>query len=163
MTAGAALRLQLRAAGDVLGRRFLRRPPVLIPLAGPRGTVASITTPDGERGGQALDPDGRYRDWDQTVAAASALRLAFYRPGRTASRIACPLLVVVFDDDQTVLTSPAVKAAQRAPLGELVRLDGDHYAAFERAHEATLDAEIDFLRRHVLEPANAPAAALARV
>lgn len=163
MTAGAALRLQLRVAGDVLGRRFLRRPPVLIPLAGPRGTVASITTPDGERGGQALDPDGRYRDWDQTVAAASALRLAFYRPGRTASRIACPLLVVVFDDDQTVLTSPAVKAAQRAPLGELVRLDGDHYAAFERAHEATLDAEIDFLRRHVLEPANAPAAALARV
>ncbi len=163
MTAGAALRLHLRAAGDLLGRRFLRRPPVLIPLAGPRGTVASITTPDGGRGGQALDPDGRYRDWDQTVAAASALRLAFYRPGRTASRIACPLLVVVFDDDQTVLTSPAVKAAQRAPLGELVRLDGDHYAAFERAHEATLDAEIDFLRRHVLEPANAPAAALARV
>jgi fermentation-respiration switch protein FrsA (DUF1100 family) len=163
MTAGAALRLHLRAAGDLLGRRFLRRPPVLIPLAGPRGTVASITTRDGARGGQALDPDGRYPDWQQTVAAASALRLAFYRPGRTASRIACPLLVVVFDDDQTVLTSPAVKAAERAPLGELVRLDGDHYAAFERAHEATLDAEIDFLRRHVLEPANAPAAALARV
>jgi fermentation-respiration switch protein FrsA (DUF1100 family) len=163
MTAGAALRLHLRAAGDLLGRRFLRRPPVLIPLAGPRGTVASITTRDGARGGQALDPDGRYPDWQQTVAAASALRLAFYRPGRTASRIACPLPVVVFDDDQTVLTSPAVKAAERAPLGELVRLDGDHYAAFERAHEATLDAEIDFLRCHVLEPANAPAAALARV
>ena len=163
MTAGAALRLHLRAAGDLLGRRFLRRPPVLIPLAGPRGTVASITTPDGGRGGQALDPDGRYRDWDQTVAAASALRIAFYRPGRTASRIACPLLVVVFDDDQTVLTAPAVKAAQRAPLGELVRLDGDHYAAFERAHQATLDAEIGFLQRHVLEAANAPAPALARV
>src|SRR6185437_339975 len=155
MTPSAALRLQLRGAGDVLGRRLLRRPPVLIPLAGPRGTVASITTPDGARGGQALDPDGRYPAWEQTVAAASALRVAFYRPGRTAARIACPLLVVAFDDDQTVLTSPPVKAAQRAPLGELARLKGDHYAAFERAHEATLDAEIGFLRRHVLEPGNA--------
>lgn len=152
MTPGAALGLHLRAAGDVVSRRLLRRPPVLIPLAGPRGAVASITTPDGARGGQALDPDGRYADWNQTVAAASALRLAFYRPGRTASRIPCPLLVVAFDNDQTVLTAPAVKAARRAPLGELVRLDGDHYAAFERGHQATLDAEIDFLRRRVLEP-----------
>src|SRR6185312_6525695 len=157
MTPSAALRLQLRAAGDLLSRRLLRRRPVLIPLAGPRGTVASITTPDGARGGQALDPDGRYPDWEQTVAAASALRVAFYRPGRTAARIACPLLVVAFDDDQTVLTSPPVKAAQRAPLGELARLKGDHYAAFERAHQATLDAEIGFLRRHLFEPGNAPA------
>jgi hypothetical protein len=44
-----------------------------------------------------------------------------------------------------------------------VRLEGDHYAAFERAHEATLDAEIGFLRRHVLEPRNARAPTLARV
>src|ERR1700760_1697620 len=33
MTPGAALRLHLRAAGDLLGRRLLRRPPVLVPLA----------------------------------------------------------------------------------------------------------------------------------
>jgi pimeloyl-ACP methyl ester carboxylesterase len=163
MTPRAALRLHLRAAGDLLARRLLRRPPVLIPLAGPRGTVASITTPDGQRGGQALDPDGQYQDWNQTVAAASALRIAFYRPGRTASRIACPLLVVVFDDDQTVLTAPAVKAAQRAPLGQLVRLNGDHYAAFEQAHQATLDAEIGFLQRHLLDPRTTPAPTLARV
>jgi uncharacterized protein len=162
MTPAAALGLHLRAAADVLGRRLLRRAPVLIPLAGRRGTVASITTPDGARGGEALDPDGRYGDWEQTVAAASALRIAFYRPARAASRIACPVLVVVFDDDRTVLTSPAVKAAQKAPLGELVRLEGDHYAAFEQAHEATLEAEIGFLRRHLLEPRTAPAPALAR-
>jgi len=91
MTPSAAVRLHLRAAGDLLSRRLLRRAPILIPLAGPRGTVASITTPDGQRGGQALDPAGRYPDWDQTVAAASALRLAFYRPGarRHRSRARC--------------------------------------------------------------------------
>jgi uncharacterized protein len=163
MTPRAALRLHLRAAGDLISRRLLRRGPVLIPLAGPRGTVASITTPDGARGGQALNPDGRYGEWDQTVAAASALRLAFYRPGRSASRIACPLLVVTFGEDQTVLTSPAVKAAQRAPLGELARLPGDHYAAFDQAHQATLEAEIAFLGRHLFEPRDAPEATPATV
>jgi pimeloyl-ACP methyl ester carboxylesterase len=152
MTPGAALRLQLHAAADLLRRRLLRRAPVVVPLAGPRGTVASLTTPDGARGPQALDPDGRYPDWDQTVAAASALRAAFYRPGRGAARIACPVLVVAYDEDQSVLTAPSVRAAGRAPRGELVRLPGDHYAAFGEAHEATLDAEIAFLRAHVLEP-----------
>ncbi|MGZ4311291.1 MAG: alpha/beta hydrolase [Solirubrobacteraceae bacterium] len=163
MTPSAAMRLQARAARDVLGRRLLRRPPVLIPLAGPRGSVASITTPDGARGGQVLDPDGRHPDWQQTVAAASALRLAFYRPARVAARIACPLLVVVYDDDQTVLTDPPARAAERAPRGEVKRLPGDHYAAFEDGREATLDAEIAFLHRHAgstaeaeLSPARVP-------
>ena len=91
-------------------------------------------------------------DWEQTVAAASAVRSAFYRPGRAAAQVACPLLVVAYDDDQSVLTAPAVRAAGRAPHGELVRLRGDHYAAFGEAHEATLDAEIAFLRAHLLEP-----------
>lgn len=162
MTPGAALRLHLRAAADLLRRRLLRRAPVLVPLSGPRGAVASLTTPDGARGPQALDPDGRYSDWDQTVAAASALRAASYRPGRAAARIACPLLVVAYDNDQSVLTGPSVSAAARAPRGELVRLPGDHYAAFGEAHEATLDAEITFLRAHVLEAgATSPGAASA--
>jgi len=150
MTPFAATRLQLRAARDLIARRLLRRSPVLVPLAGPRGAVASLTTPDGARGGEVLDPDGRYPDWEQTVAAGSALRLAFYRPGRAAARIQCPLLVVVYDDDHSVLTAPPTRAADRAPRGEVIRLRGDHYAAFEEAHEATLDAEIAFLRRHVL-------------
>jgi pimeloyl-ACP methyl ester carboxylesterase len=152
MTPGAALGVQLRAAADVVRRRFLRRSPVLIPLAGASGTVASITTPDGARGGQALNPDGRYDDWQQTAAAASALRVGFYRPGRAAPRITCPLLVVTYEDDRTVLTEPPAKAARRARFGELVRLRGDHYAAFGPAHAATLEAELAFLSHHLLEP-----------
>jgi pimeloyl-ACP methyl ester carboxylesterase len=153
MTPGAALRLQGRAGRDLVSRRLLRRAPVLVPLAGPRGAVASLTTPDGARGGQVLDPDGRYPAWEQNVAAASALRLAFYRPGRVAARISCPLLVVVYDDDRSVLTAPAARVAERAPRGEVIRLAGDHYAAFEDARDATLEAEIAFLRRHVVSAA----------
>jgi uncharacterized protein len=154
MTPRAALRLQGRALLDVLGRR-LGRPPRLIPLAGPRGAVASLTTPDGARGGAALDPGDRYPDWEQTVAAGSALRMGFYRPARTAARIACPLLVVVCDDDTSVLTRPAEKAARKAPLGEVVRLPGDHYAPFDARHEEAVDVQVAFLRRHLLVDAAA--------
>jgi pimeloyl-ACP methyl ester carboxylesterase len=148
MTPRALLALQAAATKDIINRRLLRRGPELIPLAGPRGSVASLTTPDGARGGAALDPDGRYAaSWEQTVAAASALRLGFYRPGRAARRIACPLLVVVCDRDTSVLTGPPVRVAQAAPRGELLELPGDHYAPFDSAHEAAVAGELAFLER----------------
>jgi fermentation-respiration switch protein FrsA (DUF1100 family) len=153
MTPGAALRLNVRGLLDVIGRRF-GRAPRLVPLAGPRGSVASLTTPDGAKGALALDPDGRYPDWEQTVAAGSALRIAFYRPGRAAKSVACPLLVMVCEDDTSVLVEPSADAARRAPRGELVRLPGDHYAPFTDQHDAAVDAQLAFLRRHLADAAD---------
>jgi uncharacterized protein len=91
-------------------------------LAGEPGTVALITTPDGRDGDRALNPGNRYPEWQQAVAARLALRLGFYRPGRVASRIRCPLLVLVCDQDQTALAEPAATAADRASRAELARM-----------------------------------------
>jgi fermentation-respiration switch protein FrsA (DUF1100 family) len=132
----------LDAAGSLAGR-----PPLLVPLAAGPGTVAVLTTPDSQ--GSPLNPGNIYPDWQQSVAARSALRLGFYRPGRAASRIPCPLLVVVCDQDQSALAAPAVRAARRAPRAELVRLPGGHYAPFAGAHEQAADAQLTFLRRHI--------------
>ena len=98
-----------------------------MPLAGKPGTVAVLTTPDALDGASALNPDGRYPDWQQRVAARCVLRLGRYRPGRYASRIRCPLLVLACEEDGSALPGPAVRAAQAAPRGELVRLPGGHY------------------------------------
>ena len=76
----AMLRFAGLGIADAVGA-LAGRPPRLVPLAGPPGTVAMLTTPDGQDGSRALDPDGRYPDWRQEVAARSALRLGFYRPG----------------------------------------------------------------------------------
>jgi uncharacterized protein len=145
----AALRFTGRGIRDALGALF-GRPPLLVPLAGPPGTVALLTTPDAQLGDQALNPGNRYPEWQQEVAARSALRLVFYRPGRVASRVRCPLLVLVCDEDTSALAAPAVRAAQRAPHGELVRLPGGHYAPFLEAHEEAVAAAVSFLSRHLL-------------
>jgi dienelactone hydrolase len=136
----------LDAVGGLVGRQ-----PLLVALADKPGTVAMLTTPDAQQGDRALNPGNRYPQWKQEVAARSALRLAFYRPGRVASRVSCPLLVLVCDQDQTALAAPAVRAARRAPHAELVRMSGGHYEPFLGGHERAVEAELSFLHRHLLE------------
>jgi fermentation-respiration switch protein FrsA (DUF1100 family) len=150
----ALLRLTGRGILDAVGG-LVGRQPLLVPLAGEPGTVAMLTTPDGIDGDRALNPDNRYPDWQQEVAARSALRIGFYRPGRYASRVRCPMLVIACDQDQSALAGPAVRAAQRAPCAELVRMPGGHYEPFLGGHEQAVEAELSFLRRHLLDHSRA--------
>jgi pimeloyl-ACP methyl ester carboxylesterase len=146
----AMLRLTALGVADAIGGLF-GRPPLLIPLAGPPGTVAVLSTPDAVDGDAVLNPGNSYPDWQQAVAARSALRLGFYQPGRHARRARCPLLVIVADQDKSALAAPSVRAARRAPKGELVRVPGGHYAPFLDAHGQVVDAELAFLHRHLRE------------
>nr|WP_248297914.1 hypothetical protein [Streptomyces sp. S1D4-11] len=99
---------------------------------------------DGDR---ALDPERHHANWEQTVAARIALQIGGYRPGRHASRIRCPLLVVVCDQDQSALPGPAIRAARNAPQSEVVHLTGLHYAPFLESHEQAVAAELTFLEK----------------
>ncbi len=147
----ALLRFTALAVLDVLGG-VIGRPPRLVALAGQPGTTALLTTPDSLDGVRALHADA-YPDWQQAVAARSALRLGIHRPGRYAPRVHCPLLVLVCDQDQTSLAEPAARAVARAPRGELVRMPGGHYEPFLDGHEQAVEAELSFLRQHLLAPA----------
>lgn len=156
-TPAAMMRLTGRAVLDAVGG-LVGRPPLLVPLNGEPGTVAFLTTPDALDTDKALNPDNRYPGWQQTAAARFALSLGFYRPGRHASRIQCPLLVVVCDQDTSALAAPAVAAADRAARAELVRLPGGHYQPFLGGHEQAVAAELSFLGRHLLDQAPTDAA-----
>jgi uncharacterized protein len=145
----AMLRFASRALLDAIGG-LIGRPPLLVPLVGPPGTVALLTTPDSLRTNEALNPGNKYSEWIQAVAARSALRVTMYRPGRAASRVKVPLLVVVADQDQTALAQPSVDAAAQAPTAELLRVPGGHYAPFLEQHEVVVEAEIAFLAKHLV-------------
>jgi pimeloyl-ACP methyl ester carboxylesterase len=109
-----------------------------------------LSTPDALQGAAALDPDGRYSQWQQTVAARSVLPLMAYRPGKEAAKARCPVQVVICEDDQSVLAAPAHKAAARIPDAEVLSVPGGHYAPFLDQHERVVTAELDFLARRVL-------------
>jgi pimeloyl-ACP methyl ester carboxylesterase len=148
-TPAVLARFPLIALRDA-ARGLAGREPLLVPLAGPRGAVAMLTTPDAADGDRALNPGNAYPQWQQSIAARSVVPVGLYRPGSSASRINCPLLVVVSTRDQSVLAAPALKAARRAPGAEILQVEGGHYAAFLDQHETVVTAELDFLRRHLL-------------
>ena len=69
--------------------------PYMIPIVGRPGTLAAMTSEDAYDGYKAITPP----DWRNEMAARFALTLAFYRPGRRANRLPCPILVQICDED----------------------------------------------------------------
>jgi uncharacterized protein len=126
------------------------RPPVMIGVVGPPGSVAVMTTPDAEPGYRAIAGP----TWRNEVAARITLRTATYRPGLQAERLPCPILIQIADGDSVAPVKAAQDAAWRAtgrsevrtyPIGHFDIYTG---APFERA----VADQLHFLRRHVGAP-----------
>jgi uncharacterized protein len=130
-------------------RRALGRPPSFIPLVGPPGSRAAMTSPDAEPGYHALLEPGKESRNEAT--ARGLLRLAAYRPVIRAPEIQCPWLVCVCDGDAITPPRPAVKAAARAPRGEIRHYDAGHFDIYVGpTFEIAVSDQVDFLRRHLL-------------
>ncbi len=148
-----ALRLTFLSLRDHL-RGLLGRPPLLVPVVGPPGSMSAMNTPDAMPGYRSIIPEGV--DWVNEVAARILLAVPLYRPVRGARRIACPLLVALARDDRVTPPAPARRVAARAPRAELLEFDGGHFDLYlGEPFEELVAAEIDFLHRHlrVAEPA----------
>src|SRR5271155_2496251 len=89
---GQLARLTLAAMRD-LGASLSGRPPVMVPLVGPPGSLGAMTTPDAEPGYRAIAGP----TWRNEAAARVALRTGAYRPGLQADRLPCPMLVQIGD------------------------------------------------------------------
>ncbi len=159
MDGAAALANLVRYAGPgqlarltVLGIRDLLaglrgRPPVTVPVVGPPGTLAIMSTADAEPGFRAIAGP----TWRNEVAARIALSAGSYRPGRASERVPCPMLVQIADRDTVAPAQAAQDAAFRAagraevrtyPVGHFDVCSG---APFERA----VADQLHFLRRHL--------------
>jgi len=83
-------------------------------------------------------------------------------PKRTKEKLANGLQVILAESHsipkfhgQLIFLSGNAAAADRAPRGELVRLPGGHYQPFLGGHERAAQAELSFLRRHLLDQPHA--------
>lgn len=143
----AAARLMPASLRD-MARGALGHEPYRVPLVGPPGSVAAMTTPGAEEGYRALYPPGHA--WDDTVAARILLRVPTYRPGRLAGRVRCPLLVCVAEHDELTPPEPAVRAAEAAPLGEVIRYPVGHFGMYRGEwFDRSVADQVAFLARHL--------------
>jgi pimeloyl-ACP methyl ester carboxylesterase len=156
--AGPAQVAKISAAAlrDAIGARR-GRPPLMVPVVGPPGAVAAMSTPDADPGYRAITGPS----WRNEVAARFGLTLGLYRPGLKADRLPCPILVQIADRDAIAPPAAAQEAAWLAtgraevrtyPLGHFDVYVG---AAFERS----VADQLHFLSRHLAPVAVASAVA----
>lgn len=144
-----AARLTAKALADIRARRG-GSPRVMIPAAGPPGTLAAMTSADALPGFEAIKPEGSRHQ--NSVAAAIAIETLAWRPGAKAAKIECPLLVQVASKDLDTPPAPAAKAAARAPKGELKRYDCGHFDVYlDPWFDRVAEDQVGFLKRHLLE------------
>ena len=125
-------------AGAALGRK-----PTLIPAAGPPGTFAAMTEPEALSGFAVMVPPESL--WRNEIAARVMFRLPLFRPVKIADRLTMPVLFCVCDADVTTPPESTLKAAGRAPRGELRRYPYGHFAIYDDP-QVKAD-QVTFLRR----------------
>ena len=125
------------------------RAPFYLPIVGPPGVLAAMTTPDAEEGFRSLVPPGTR--WENLHTPRVGLRIGTYRPGRAAARVSSPLLVCVCEHDLVAPARSAVRAAESAPRGELLRYPIGHFEIyFGEWFERAVADQVEFLTRHLL-------------
>ncbi len=122
--------------------------PVMVPLVGPPGSAALMTSPDSEAGYRALIPPGA--EFHNGVAARFLLHVGLRRPGRSAKEIQAPILFCLCETDAVAPAETAARYAATAPRGEVKRYPIGHFDIyvgdpFERA----VADQTEFLARHL--------------
>ena len=146
------LRVQARMlAAAVRGRH--------LPAVGQPAEAAFINAPGGEDGWRHVVASGEDSRWRNRASSRWLLTSPFaFNHVRHARRLHCPWLVCVGEADRVAAPGIAIRAARRAPLGELRTYPGvDHFDIYDGPeHEAVVADEIEFLRRHLRPGMSSP-------
>jgi uncharacterized protein len=133
------------AGGRDLARRLRGAAPYRIPVAGEPGFLAVINSPDTVPGFAAITPPDS--TWRNEVCARVTLAPP-YSLTKKVSRISCPTLYIVFEEDDVNPPELARRAAKRVPRGELLEYPGGHFAPFDDAiFNRVVADQVAFLNR----------------
>jgi dienelactone hydrolase len=150
-TRAAHPRSLVRAIAPVLRDQVARlrgKDPVMVPLVGPPGSAALMTSPDSEPGYRALVPAGA--EFRNGVAARFLLHVGTHRPGRAAKKVSAPILFCLCDADAVAPADTAARYAATAPRAEVKRYPIGHFDIYvgEPFQRAVAD-QTEFLVRHL--------------
>ncbi len=138
-----AMRLTYQGTVDWL-RRGLGMSPQYIASAGRPGELGMMTAEDCQEGYVPLLADNA----SNYVAAGVSYAIPFFRPIRLASKVACPVLVLICDHDTVAPASAAAKAAERMPNSEVKHYPVGHFDVYRgEALVQSIEDQLDFLAR----------------
>lgn len=142
-----ALRLSVAGMRDFVASAFGGKP-YRIAAVGMPGSLAIMTSPDAVPGFAAMTPKGA--SWRNEVCARIVLTVGSYRPGMAASRIRCPILYAIAENDVLAPARLARAAARRAPRAEVKTYDAGHFDPYVAPlWEKVVADETEFLLRHL--------------
>ncbi|HEX7669934.1 MAG TPA: alpha/beta hydrolase [Polyangiaceae bacterium] len=145
---GHTLLMGLHGALDLVRSAFGASPHT-IPIVGPPGSIAAMSTEDAEPGYRAMSPS----TLENAVAARITLALGSYRPGTLADRLPCPVLIQICEKDSVAPTAAAEAAAKLAgSRAEVKRYPIGHFAPYVgKDFELSVADQRAFFRRHLLK------------
>ncbi|RAV01154.1 alpha/beta hydrolase [Mycolicibacter senuensis] len=137
------MRVMARGARDVMAK-LLGRPPVLIPVVAAPGEVAGLSAAGALEGMIRIAGP----TWRNEFAARLVMVMGAYRPVASASRVRCPALVQVGDQDRIAPPEAATVAATRM-RAVVHHYPCDHFDVYPGAgwHERVVKDQIAFLQR----------------
>lgn len=136
------VKLTVHALRDVVGTP-LRRAPHLIPIVGPPGSLAAITSADGESGYRTImGPTFR-----NEMRARGILRILINRPVAVAARLRMPVFLAIAAKDTIAPVSAVEKVARKiAGPVHVERFDVGHFDIYTgEVFEKSVAAQVEFL------------------
>lgn len=138
------LRLTGHALKDV-GRTITRRAPHTIPIVGPPGSLAAISSADGESGyRKVMGPTFR-----NEMRARGILPILLNRPVSSARRLRMPVQLVVAAHDTIAPVGAVERVAEKVsgPV-EVLRFDVGHFDIYDgEPFVNSVAAQVEFVRR----------------
>lgn len=139
------LRIVARAAKDLIGSWFGRRP-TLLPVAASPGELGLLTSPDAYPGYRAIVP----RDFNYEVAARIGLLFWTYLPGLRLRRFSRAILVLPSKIDKINPPGPTIRRTLKCKSATIVELDCEHMeVAVEPNRSQIVHATLEFLSGHL--------------
>ncbi|OZE34799.1 MULTISPECIES: alpha/beta hydrolase [unclassified Rhodococcus (in: high G+C Gram-positive bacteria)] len=126
--------------------------PRYVESVGYPGDVAVMATPDAAPGRDKLLAESGLESgaYPETVAARILLRIGLYSPGRTASKITCPVLVQIMSEDAITPAAVCQKVARRIPDATVHIHKGGHFDPYVQPLFPTIiEEQLAFLKRVV--------------
>ena len=145
---GLGFMLQANLAGlRDLTRALTRRPPRLVPIVGPPGSLAAMNSADAVSGMKAFAG----ATWRNEFAARELLAIPLNRPITQARHLHCPVLLQIGEND--AVTPPATIEHLARRIGgnaEIRRYPAGHFDVYvEPWRTPNINDQVTFLRTHL--------------